>query len=107
MTFSEIVDLINQTTGRQVQLKLVSPEEFVRAKAGDEGGRPERFFRGLVSWYEGISKGETSTIDPLMADLLGRDPISPREAIRGFLTGNRDYEWHQKIYESGLVVREQ
>ncbi|KAJ5177607.1 uncharacterized protein N7500_000306 [Penicillium coprophilum] len=96
ITFSEIVDLINETTGRNVQFELVSPEEFVRLKkAGDEGGKGEGFFQALLSWYEGISKGETCTIDPLMADLLGRQPVPPREAIRAFLTENRDYEWHQ------------
>jgi len=95
ITFSEIVDLINETTGRRVQFKIVSPQEFVRVNADDVGGKPEGFFKALVSWYDGISKGETSTIDPLMADLLGRDPVSPTEAIRGLLTGDRNYEWHQ------------
>jgi nucleoside-diphosphate-sugar epimerase len=96
ITFSEIVDLINETTGRNVQLKLVSPEEFVRLKAADdEGGKPEGFFQALLSWYESISKGETCTIDPLMAEVLDRQPVPPREAIRAFLTENRDYEWHQ------------
>ncbi|KAK9856715.1 hypothetical protein MYU51_000581 [Penicillium brevicompactum] len=101
ITFSEIVDLINETTARQVQFKLVSPEEFVKLKADDEGGKPEGFFKALVSWYDGISKGETSTIDPLMADLLGRDPVSPRDAIRKFLTEDRDYEWHQNYVKRG------
>ncbi|KAJ5342352.1 hypothetical protein N7541_011476 [Penicillium brevicompactum] len=101
ITFSEIVDLINETTARQVQFKLVSPEEFVKLKADDEGGKPEGFFKALVSWYDGISKGETSTIDPLMADLLGRDPVSPRDAIRKFLTEDRDYEWHQNYLKRG------
>jgi nucleoside-diphosphate-sugar epimerase len=101
VTFSEIVDLINETTGRKVQFKIVSPDEFVRVKRDDEGGKAEGFFKALISWYEGISKGETCTIDPLMADLLGRDPVSPREAIRGFLTRDRDYKWHQNYANSG------
>ncbi|KAI2733433.1 hypothetical protein CBS147332_448 [Penicillium roqueforti] len=96
ITFSEIVDLINETTGRNVQIELVSPEEFVQLKtATDEGGKSEGFFQALLSWYEGISKGETGTIDPLMADVLERQPVPPREALRAFLTENRDYEWHQ------------
>ncbi|CAG8286879.1 unnamed protein product [Penicillium nalgiovense] len=102
ITFSEIVDLINETTGRNVQLKLVSPEEFVRLKAADdEGGKPEGFFQALLSWYESISKGETCTIDPLMAEVLDRQPVPPREAIRAFLTENRDYEWHQNYVNRG------
>ncbi|KUM66783.1 hypothetical protein ACN42_g252 [Penicillium freii] len=102
ITFSEIVDLINETTGRNVRLELVSPEEFVRLNAADdEGGKPEGFFRALLSWYESISKGETCTIDPLMAEVLGRQPVPPREAIRAFLTENRDYEWHQNYVNRG------
>ncbi|KAJ5457715.1 hypothetical protein N7475_009103 [Penicillium sp. IBT 31633x] len=102
ITFSEIVDLINETTDRNVQFKLVSPEEFVRLKAADdEGGKPEGFFQALVSWYEAISKGETKTIDPLMADLLERQPVPPREALRAFLVENRDYEWHQNYVNRG------
>jgi hypothetical protein len=102
ITFSGIVDLINETTGRQVQLKLVSPEEFVTLKAAtDEGGKAAGFFQALVSWYEAISAGETSTIDPLMADLLGRDPVSPRDAIRDMLTKDREYEWHQNYASRG------
>ena len=102
ITFSGIVDVINETTGRQVQFKLVSPEEFVTLKAAnDEGGKSEGFFRALTSWYDAISKGETSTIDPLMADLLGRDPVSPRDAIRDLLTRDRDYEWHQNYVNRG------
>jgi hypothetical protein len=101
ITFSEIVDVINETTGRQVRLELVSPEEFVKVKANDEGGKSDGFFKALISWYDGISQGETCTIDPLMADLLGRDPVSPREAIRKFLTDDRDYEWHQNYVNRG------
>jgi hypothetical protein len=103
ITFSEIVDLINETTGRRVRLEIVSPEEFVKIKRDDEGGKAEEFFKKLVSWYEGISKGETCTIDPLMADLLGRDPVNPREAIRELLTENRDYEWHQNYANRGSI----
>lgn len=102
ITFTEIADIINETTGRDVQVKLVSPDEFVRLKgANDEGGKPEAFFRKLLSWYEAITQGDAGTTDPLMAELLGREPVPPREAIRGFLKGNRDYEWHQNYINRG------
>jgi hypothetical protein len=102
ITFTQIVDVINETTGRQVQVKIVPPQEFVRLTAADdEGGKPAVFFEKLVSWYEAISQGETSTIDPLMADVLGRQPVPPREAIRALLKDNRDYEWHQNYINRG------
>jgi hypothetical protein len=102
ITFSEVIDVINETTGRNVRVEFVSPEDFVRLKAtSDEGGKPEAFFQKLVSWHEAIGKGDTATTDPLMADLLGREPTPAREAIRGLLRENRDYEWHQNYVNRG------
>lgn len=102
ITFSQIVDVINETTGRQVQVQFVSPDEFVRLKAAeDEGGKPEGFFRVLLSWYEAISKGEAAVTDGLMVELLGRKPVSPRDAIRAFLMENANYEWHQNYANRG------
>ncbi|KAJ5587592.1 uncharacterized protein N7459_003357 [Penicillium hispanicum] len=102
ITFSEVVDLINETTGRQVQLKLVSPDEFVAIKAAeDEGGKAEGFFRKIITWYDSIAKGEGAITDPLMADLLGREPVPPRAAIATMLKENRDYGWHQNYAKRG------
>ncbi|KAB8263618.1 hypothetical protein BDV32DRAFT_110749 [Aspergillus pseudonomiae] len=92
---SEIVDIINATTGRQVQFQRVSPEEYIQTYAGnDKGGKPKTFFEKTLTWYEGIEKGELVTTHPLMRELLGREPTKPREAIRGLLA-NPDYTWHQ------------
>ncbi|KAJ5098748.1 hypothetical protein N7532_005749 [Penicillium argentinense] len=102
VTFREIVDIVNESTGRNVRLELVSQEDFVRLKAtDDEGGKSEAFFHSLLSWYESISQGEAGATDPLMAELLGREPVRPRDAIRRFLAENRDYEWHQNYVNRG------
>lgn len=102
ITYAEIVDVINETTGRQIQVKNVSPEEFVKVQAtNDEGGKPAAFFAKLVSWNDAISKGEAKVTDPLMEDLLGRKPTPAREAIRKLLTTERDYEWHQNYVNRG------
>lgn len=95
ITFREIVDLINETTGRKVECEEVSSEEYLKVKENDEGGKPVAFFETLLSWYDGITKGETGIIHTLMKDVLERDPVSPRDAIRALLTQNRDYTWHQ------------
>ncbi|KAJ5995316.1 hypothetical protein N7481_002293 [Penicillium waksmanii] len=95
ITFREIVEVINETTGRSVRLEIVSPDDFVKLKAADdEGGKSEAFFQSILSWYDSISKGEVGTTDPLMTELLGRPPVGARDAIRGLLK-ERDYEWHQ------------
>ncbi|RMJ26981.1 nmrA-like family [Aspergillus sp. HF37] len=96
ITFAEMVEAINEATGRDVRLELVPPEDYVRLAAGNDiGGKPEAFFRTLLSWYEGISKGDGGTTDPLMAELLGREPTGPRQFLRGVLAQERDYTWHQ------------
>ncbi|KAJ5653761.1 hypothetical protein N7490_000764 [Penicillium lividum] len=101
VTFADIVDVINETTGRQVQLEVVSPEEFVKIKAADLGGKPGAFFKKVVTWYDAIGEGEAGVTDRLMADLLEREPTPAREAIRAFLKENRDYEWHQNYVNRG------
>lgn len=96
ITAAEIVELINETTGRDIKLEFVSPGDYVRlAATGDIGGKPEAFFRTLLTWYEGISNGDASTTDPLMKELLGREPTGPRRFIRELLANEQDYTWHQ------------
>lgn len=95
ITFAEIVDVINETTGRQVQFEIVSPEKYLEVKETDEGNKPASFFNMFLSWYDAIKDGELGVIDPLMEDVLGRAPVSPKDAIRQLLEEDRDFKWHQ------------
>lgn len=96
ITFAEIVQFINETTGRDVRLQFVAPEEYVRLSAqNDHGEKPEEFFPAVLSWYAGITKGDAATTHPLMAELLGRKPTGASEFIRRMLGKDRDYTWHQ------------
>ncbi|KAJ5279707.1 hypothetical protein N7478_005079 [Penicillium angulare] len=102
VSFTDIVDVINETTDRQVETEIVSPEEFVKIKtATDEGGKPKGFFRALETWHAAIAEGDAGFTDPLMATLLGRKPTPAREAVRALLKENRDYEWHQNYAKRG------
>ncbi|GMF80208.1 unnamed protein product [Aspergillus oryzae] len=93
---SEIVDIINQTTGREVKFERVSPEGYIRIYGeNDRGGKPKAFFQQTLTWYEGIEKGELATTHSLMRELLGREPTKPRDAIQGLLLENPNYTWHQ------------
>jgi uncharacterized protein YbjT (DUF2867 family) len=93
---SEVVDVINQTTGRQVKFERVSLEDYPRiAGEKDQGGKPKAFFEMTLTWYEGIAKGELAVTHSLMRELLGREPTRPKDAIAGLLRENPDYTWHQ------------
>ena len=97
-TLTSLVHLLNKVTSRNIQVKRVSNEEFVREKTkpdGDVGGKGEAFFSSILSWYQGMAEGDCETVDPLMGELLGRAPMDAEEVIRRLLEGDRDYEWHQ------------
>ncbi|KAL3465010.1 hypothetical protein BJX64DRAFT_253626 [Aspergillus heterothallicus] len=96
ITAREVVDVINETTGRDVKFEIVSPEEYVRVHGeSDQGGKPRAFFDMVASWWEDIANGELRTTHGLMREVLGREPTGPREALRQLLVGERDYTWHQ------------
>lgn len=79
-----------------MQVKLISPDGFVRLKGTNEKGeKPEAFFHKFLSCYEAIARGNADAANLLTAEVLGKEPVTPREAIRGFLRGNGDCEWHQ------------
>ncbi|KAF9884225.1 hypothetical protein FE257_001957 [Aspergillus nanangensis] len=99
---SQIVDVINEVTGRQVKFQVVSPEEFVRVSgAHDEGGKPPAFFEATVSWYESIRRGELVATDGLMRDVLGREPTKATDAVRQLLRENPNFTWHQNYVNGG------
>ncbi|GFN12540.1 putative NmrA-like family protein [Aspergillus tubingensis] len=96
VSVQDIVDVINNTTDREVKIEIVDPETYVRLNAeNDIGGKAEGFFRQLVGWFESIENGEAGFTDGLMGEVLGREPVTPREAVRGLLSRERDYTWHQ------------
>ncbi|KAL4923865.1 putative NmrA-like family protein [Aspergillus undulatus] len=96
ITSKEVIDIINETTGRQVDFQIVSPEEYAQANAAnDQGGKPKAFFEMVASWWEDIADGALQTTHPLMREVLGREPKGPRDALREILSKSRDYTWHQ------------
>ncbi|KAL4898357.1 hypothetical protein BDV59DRAFT_166699 [Aspergillus ambiguus] len=96
ITYSEIVDIINETAGRNVEFRLVSDEEFLeRAAEKDPGGKDETFFRMVLTWHEAIRDGDLEATDPLMGKVLEREPMAPGDAVRHLLENNHNYTWHQ------------
>ena len=100
-TLTEIVDVINSVTKRDVKVKRVSGEEYLVEKLmNDEGGKGEAFFRSRLSWFEGIEKGDGASVDPIMETLLGREPKDAKEVITELLEKDRNYEWHQNYMKT-------
>lgn len=95
-SFQDIVKVINETTGRNVRIQEVPSNEWVdKMVEVDQGGKGRAFFEKRVSWHEGTAKGDGETVDPLMGELLGRQPKKGTEVVRELLEKDRDYTWHQ------------
>lgn len=93
---ADIIQIINETTGRNVKLELISPEEYVRWHTeNDEGKKAEGFWLKRLSWFDGIAKGDANVSNPLMREVLGREPKTASVLIREILKENPNYTWHQ------------
>jgi hypothetical protein len=91
-----IIDVINETTDRHVKLEYLTREQWVHVNAlNDEGKKSQRAFEIVASWWESAARGELRTTHGLMRDILGRRPMTPREAVRKLLLEDRNHRWHQ------------
>ncbi|KAK7540306.1 NmrA-like family protein [Phyllosticta citricarpa] len=98
---SEIVNVINETTGRQVRINYVADEEYVRRNVeSDEGGKGEDFYWNWVTLFRAFRDGKMATVSTLMEELLGRRPKAGLEGVRGLLMKDKDYTWHQNYARS-------
>ncbi|CRG91168.1 Quinone oxidoreductase 2 [Talaromyces islandicus] len=100
LSAGDIVRIINETTNRNVKVKIVSSEEYVRYHtANDEGKKTEWFWNKRLSWFEGIAKGDALLSNPLMREVLGREPKKASAMIREVLQENPNYTWHQNYVD--------
>lgn len=80
-SISEIATLLQTHTGRQVNVKIVSPEEAIiyhmrNPALPQDGGK---FLRNWATWFKAMSLGEASVVDPALEQLLGRKPKGIQE----------------------------
>ena len=72
ITAKHLVSVINEATGRNVEIQYVSPEDFVRqSELHDEGGKPRVFFEILASLWKAAACGELRSTDALMGKAVG------------------------------------
>lgn len=85
------MDIINETTGRQVKLDLVSREEYLNTWMHDPRGKPREHFEMIAIIWDEFVNGALRTTHLLLRGILGREPSKPRDVVRGLLEGNKDY----------------
>lgn len=92
----EMVDIIHQSTGQKLQIRYVSEEEYLTHNTQhDRGGKPAELFKTVSSWWMAAARGELKTMDGLLGEILGREPLAPQDAVRQLLQKEGDHVWHQ------------
>ncbi|SDM82609.1 NmrA family NAD(P)-binding protein [Actinacidiphila guanduensis] len=72
VTFDDIAAMASKAGGREVERVTLDDEAWVADKAG--GGIPEAMARMMLTTFQAARQGRFAGVDPLLAELLGREP---------------------------------
>ncbi|MEU0966536.1 NAD(P)H-binding protein [Streptomyces sp. NPDC005917] len=87
LTFADIAALATEITGRTITItSTTAPDDKFRAQLVDSGA-PADLADQLLSIFAASREGEFATVDPTLADLIGREPVSRRTLLRERLSG--------------------
>jgi len=71
-TFAEVAAIVSTVTGRPIEFELVDAEDWVSSLLAH--GQPEPMARFTLGMYQAAEQGYFAGTDPLLAQLLGREP---------------------------------
>ncbi len=75
-----VAEIVSEVTGRPIRRVVVSDEEF-RSRLVAQGS-PESMANMYLGYFVASRQGEFATIDPTLARLLGRPPITLRDVVK-------------------------
>ena len=78
-TFADIAVIASEVTGRDIRSEVIDEEEWVRDQIA--GGRPENAARFTLGIYQAARAGFFAGVDPLLVELLGREPQTVRDLL--------------------------
>ena len=79
VTFDEIAGIASELTGRDIRRVVVDDDKWVAEQAAH--GTPESMARFLLGFYQAAREGRFAGTDPLLGDLLGRQPRTVRDLL--------------------------
>ncbi|RPA99538.1 NAD(P)-binding protein [Choiromyces venosus 120613-1] len=94
ITFSRLVELINEVMETNAEFKIVGLEPYVKGLVAN--GQSEEFAKWWSSFFVAVGNGETETTDGLLEELLGRKRVDTVEYVRGILKETKEtggYVW--------------
>jgi uncharacterized protein YbjT (DUF2867 family) len=72
VTFDDIAAMVSKSGGREVERVTLDDEAWVVDKV--RGGMPEAMARMTLTTFQAARQGRFAGVDPLLAELLGREP---------------------------------
>jgi len=79
VTFDEIAGIAAELTGRDIRRVVLDDEKWVAEQTAH--GTPEPMARFLLGFYQAARGGRFAGVDPLLRDLLGRQPRTVRDLL--------------------------
>jgi NAD(P)H dehydrogenase (quinone) len=79
VTFAEIAEIASELTGRDIQRVVVDDEDWVAEQVAQ--GTPELMARFMLGFYQAARQGHFAGVDPLLGELLGRQPRTVRDLL--------------------------
>lgn len=77
--FEEIATIASEVTGRTIRYEPMTPEKWITAQVA--AGRPEQIARFVLPMYQAAQQGYFAETDPLLRDLLAREPRTVRDLL--------------------------
>ncbi|MFE6487975.1 SDR family NAD(P)-dependent oxidoreductase, partial [Streptomyces sp. NPDC057757] len=90
LTFDDIAKIATEVTGR-VMTRITAPDDQFRERMVGQGV-PAETADQLLGIFAASRVGEFATVDPTLANLLGREPLSLRTVLRERLSNGRPGE---------------
>jgi len=78
-TFDEIAEIASDVTGRQITVDVIGREKWIAGQIA--AGSPERVAGFMLGMYEAAEAGYFAGVDPLLTQLLGREPRTVRDLL--------------------------
>ncbi|MFD7058586.1 NAD(P)H-binding protein [Streptomyces sp. NPDC059906] len=79
VTFDDVAEIASGLTGRRVERIVLDDEQWVADQI--RAGAPEQMARFMLTWYQAARTGFFAAADPLLADLLDREPLTVADRL--------------------------
>jgi NAD(P)H dehydrogenase (quinone) len=78
-TFQDVAVIASELTGDEVKCVVVDPDEWLAAQLAD--GMTEFAAHFTLGMYQAAAQGRFAGVDPLLGELLGREPRTARDVL--------------------------